>query len=830
MVAKQLFNGRLFTGCHGSVKLLVIMLATRHSPTSGEYRDKKMKAGVSGSCATMQEANCSSICNANDLYTCGKSSQTALQLKMNTQVNHSKNIAVPQYLVVPSRRWNYVMPKTVIGFWTRSSVKYKNILKVYENFKGTDFFARNLTTNCSQGFESEVEKLLADLKANSIKNNIDRVNLSVGSLLGTPEFWLLCYESIKSNPGVHNLGGSSMLNFNKQPNSLDGINLDFFQSLSYSISKGNFQFGPMKRIEIPKPDGGLRPLALADSRDKIVQKGMSVILECLSEHRFLECSFGFRRGKSCHDALSFIQKKVPSGLWAIEGDINNCLDRFDHKKVVSLIKKKYVSHQVFIDLIYKALKVKIIKIDSSFKQKVGSSQGSLVSPIFCNIYLNELDRFVNESDVLAKFRRGKPATVNSKFTTLLKPTKEELETGKKIKKLRGKLKMWKYFHKLRVSKLKLAKIQNIKRNKFTGKNRKYAYVRYADNFIIFVWGTKNDCLEIKLLVKNFLKGNLDLELSSAKTKITNLKKEKANFLGFLLWQSPSTLLSSKSDVNPIGKIDRLKMNSKFRGATMQVPRLRITFSIDKILRELVDKGLLRFKAGKFFPTSYKPALQYDISNIVNYIKRVFRSIANYYGFSNNWYDAKSLYNYFGRFCAAMTIAHKTKSKVSKVFKKYGNNLTITSSENKIIAKFDLLSNKIFKRNVKNNFDDLPPNTSNLLVENLKIAKQHLIKWPCVICGEKAEMHHVKHVRKVLNKKKPGSFNAYLEAMQLVNRKTLPFCKLHYQMIHNGDYDGESLKSLFESFKKNGVGFNKFKAAKLIKKSEANPQSNKKKFE
>lgn len=833
-VAKQLFNGRLFTEIHNSVKLLVLLLATRHSPIWGANRDKKIKALVWGSCATVQEAVCSSICNANDLHACGNSSQTALQLKMEMKVNHSKSIAVPKFVVSPSRRWNHVTPKTVIGFWTRSPVKFKNMLNVCGNFKGTDFFVRSLTTDCPQGFELEVEKLLADLKANSIENNIAKVNICVGFLLGMPEFWMLCYERIKSNPGCFSSfssEGSYILDSNEKPNSLDGIDLDFFQKLSSSILKGNFKFGPMRRIELPKSYGSSRFFANADSRDKIVQKGMAVILECLSEHRFLECSFGFRHGKSCHDALAFIQKKVPSGLWAIEGDISKCFDHFDHKKLASLIKKKYVNQQVFIDLIYKALNGKIVKFDSFFKKKLEDTfQGSFVSPILYNIYLNELDTFVVKSDVLAKFRGGKAATANSKFVALLKPTKEELKTGETIKKLRGKLKMWKYFHKLRVSKLKIAKIQNIQRTKFSGKNRKYAYVRYVDNFVIFVWGTKNDCLEIKSLVKIFSKGNLHLDLSGEKTRITYLKKEKTNFLGFQLWQSPSTLPSCKSDVNPLGKIDRLKTNSKFRGATMQVPRLRITFSMDTILRKLVDKGLLKFKAGKFFPTSYKPALQYDISNIVIYIKAIFGKIAYYFGFAHNWYDAKSLYNYFGRFCAAMTIAHKTKSKVPKVFKKYGNNLTILSGENKVIAKFDLLSNKIFKRNVKNNFDSLPPNPSNLLVENLKIAKQHLIKWPCVICGEKSEMHHIKHVRKMLSKKKSGSFDAYLEAMRLVNRKTLPVCKFHHQMIHNGKYDGESLKSLFESFKKKGVGFDKVKAAKLIKKIEVLASTQIKKFE
>jgi group II intron reverse transcriptase/maturase len=664
---------------------------------------------------------------------------------------------------------------------------------------------------------------LSRLREYSEQNNINEVNNCVDSLLRNPEFWTLCYESIKSNPGVNSPGGSS---FTGKAVTMDGINLEFFHKLSINIPKGRFNFGPIRKIDIPKPQGGVRPLGIADSRDKIVQKGMAVILEELSEHRFLDCSFGFRRGRSCHDAITYIKRKVPSGTWAIEGDISKCFDRFNHKKIVSLIRKKYISHQVFIDLLYKALKTRIISINSSFTSKIGTPQGSVVSPILCNIYLHELDIFINESEKLEKFRSAKAATANPKFKALLSVSKEEDEKAKNIKRSKGKLKYWKFLSKLRVSKLKLAEKKNVNRVIFKGKNRRIAYVRYADDFIIFVWGTKNDCLEIKKLVKNFLKGNLDLDLSEEKSHITDLKKSKADFLGFQIWQSPGKILSKKSDVNPYGKIDRVKMNSKFRGASMQIPRTRITFSMDEVLRKLVDKGLVRYKAGKFFPTSYKSALQYDIANIVLYIKSVFRGLANYYGFAHNWYDAKTLYNYFGRYCTAMTIAHKTKSKVPKVFKKYGSELTITDSNNKVIASFGVLSNANFKKNVSQSYVSFSgvKDIEQLLLVNLKVAKQHLILWPCVVCGAPAEMHHIKHVRKTLSKKKPGSFNYYLEAMRLVNRKTLPVCKYHHNSIHAGKYDKDSLSNLFDSFKKNGVGFNKNKAKALVSKAPTSEKS------
>lgn len=120
-----------------------------------------------------------------------------------------------------------------------------------------------------------------------------------------------CYGSIKSNPGIHSPGGSLL---EGSTISLDGINLDYFKSLALVIKSGRFRFGSTKKTSTPKPDGKERQLGIANSRDKIVQKGMAVILEQISDHRFYNCSFGFRRGKSAHDAIAYIRRKVPSGL------------------------------------------------------------------------------------------------------------------------------------------------------------------------------------------------------------------------------------------------------------------------------------------------------------------------------------------------------------------------------------------------------------------------------------------------------------------------------------------------------------------------------------
>ena len=828
MVAKQESKGIKFIWIHRQDKFSALILWIESISILNNCRVKKMKVRIKGSCATVlalfKYINNSSILFNKDFHTCGLSTRTLNRLLIKVLcTNYLKMITDPKQLVSSPLCISHVMPTTLIGCGTRSSVMFKHKLKAYRNSKGAGKFVRNLSTSCIDLSEDWLTNELRSLGLNSRKNNIAKVNMNVNSLLSSPEFWVYCYESIKSNPGVLSPGGSLDGSVNL---SIDGIDLEYFNLLAKKIKSGRFLFGPTRKTIIIKPGEGGRPLGIADSRDKIVQKGMAVILEQVADHRFSNASFGFRKGKSAHDAISYIRSKVPSGMWAIDGDISKCFDNFDHKRLVSLIRKKYVDHQIFSDLLYKALKVKIISVEGSFINKIGTPQGSVVSPILSNIYLHELDLFVLESDFLSKYRSNKSIRGNYAFTKFMKLKDHEILEAENVRISKGKKKYWSFLHKLRIAKLKEAaklKIPRLKPNSF---NRKITYVRYVDDFIIFVWGTKNDCLEIKKLVGNFLKSQLSLDLSKEKTKITYLKKDKAKFLGFELWQSPSRIPSFKKDVNPKGILDRNNKDLKYRAATLQVPRLRITFSMNSVLVKLVDKGLVRYKDGKFFPISYKSALQYDISNIIIYLKAVFRGLANYYGYCHNWYDAKTLFNYFGKYCVAMTIAHKTKSKVPKVFAKYGNELEVTNAKGKVISFYGSLSNAAIKRKSVNDFtnNDAVPSIENLLLKHFNLAKIHLIHWPCVICGKSGEIHHIKHVRQVLKKKSSKSFNTYLEAMRLVNRKTLPVCREHYLQIHSGDYDGVFLNKLFATFKSKGVGFNELNAKSLVEKSSGKTEA------
>lgn len=708
---------------------------------------------------------------------------------------------------------SYVMAGPVTGVGPRSPERRGSPLKVGLSVRGAAWKNPRRALATTSGSEVDWDGLrvalpgtLRTLTEASIRGDMEVVNRVTKGLLSNPAFYLHCYESLKSNPGMMARGGAEG---SETVETLNGPSREHLVALARKVGSGQFQFGPIRQVEIPKRSGGTRPLGIAGSRDKIVQKAMAVILEAVSEHRFYEGSFGFRRGRSAADAMAFIKRRVPSGCWAVEGDIAQCFDSFDTRRLSSLVAKHYVSYQIYIDLLRMSLRARVVTLTSSWTRSAGTPQGSVLSPILANIYLHELDRFVTASEELRKFRgEGKAATPGS-YVAALKLTPAEAAAADAVRANKGKRKYWKYLHKLRTAKLRSLRARGVPRRTLSDDTRRLLHVRYADDFVVFVWGSREDAVEVRDRLRRFLRGQLDLKLSETKTRITHMRTDKVNFLGFQIWQTEPQL-TQRRDVNPRGERDPIRVQARFRGAIYSRPRVRITFSMEEVLSKLVDKQLLIRKAdGSFFPRSYKPALSSDIPSIVHCLSAVFRGLAYYYGCCDNWYDAKSLVNYFGLYVAAMTIAHKTKSTVRKVFTKYGESLTIRSGNGRVLASWPKFSDRA---SLGGNLLNHPgpevrgaKGLDQLLVQHLRLARQSWVLLPCAICGHPVtEMHHVRSVAKALRTKKPGSLNYYLEAMRMANRKTVPLCREHHQQVHRGAYDGPSLRSMLGFFADQGA--------------------------
>lgn len=226
----------------------------------------------------------------------------------------------------------------------------------------------------------------------------------------------------------------------------------------------------------------MRPLGIPSFTDKLVQEAVRIILEAIYEPIFMDTSHGFRPNRSCHTALQSVKYEFRGARWFIEGDIKGCFDNINHNVLVSCINKK-IKDARFTKLIYKFLKAGFVDDFVYNNTYSGCAQGGIISPILANIYLHELDKFVEN---LSK-EFNEPAT--EKFTADYRKAQNAMAvTRKKIKKAENaddeveKAELLKVYKSQRATLLKTpCKSQT---------DKKLKYVRYADDFIIGVNGSK----------------------------------------------------------------------------------------------------------------------------------------------------------------------------------------------------------------------------------------------------------------------------------------------------------------------------------------------------
>jgi len=203
--------------------------------------------------------------------------------------------------------------------------------------------------------------------------------------LFNPDLFLLAYSNIYANEGNMTVGTNG--------DTIDGFNIDKVNTVIEKLKQETYRPTPVRRTYIPKKNGKRRPLGIPSFTDKLVQEVVRMLLQAIYEPVFKDTSHGFRPNRSCHTALVQVKTTCKGTNWAIEGDIQGFFDNINHAKLLKLLARKIADGR-FLNLIEKFLKAGYMEFRQVHHSLTGTPQGGIVSPILANIYLHELDVFM----------------------------------------------------------------------------------------------------------------------------------------------------------------------------------------------------------------------------------------------------------------------------------------------------------------------------------------------------------------------------------------------------------------------------------------------------
>lgn len=610
-----------------------------------------------------------------------------------------------------------------------------------------------------------------EIMLNNFSKQTEKVGYKFNKLyknLYNIELYTRAYGEIYSKEGNMTPGSDGQ--------TIDGFSMERVEKLIESLRDLSYQPNPARRVYIDKKSGGKRPLGIPSINDKLLQKVIAEILEAIYEPIFKESSHGFRRNKSCQTAIVSIKKKYTGAKWWIEGDIKGFFDNINHQVLINLLRKK-IQDERFLNLISKFLKAGYIEDWKFHNTQSGTPQGGIISPVLANIYLHELDEYME--DIANGFNKGKKR----------KRCKEYRLWEDRTTRISKKMKLtWSNISQEEkdelLKKLKYYKSEKIK---LPGKDpmdedfKRVQYVRYADDFIVGVIGSKRDAEDIKQKIKGFIQENLKLELSEEKTKITNAG-DKARFLGYDVFVSNSQIASKSSS----GIISR-----NVSGHVL------ISMPHDKIREFMFKNSYIKETKGNVWKAIHRSYLiNCDALEIISTYNAEIRGFYNYYNIA---YDVHRLGNFHQliRLSCLRTLASKHKTSAKKILGNQVNgvkyaldgNLGVFYKTKKKDNNFRPFYNDGYKyqreivKATESEIDNLPNTIIYSASRNSLIVRLNALT--CENCGIKddsPEVHHVKKLKNLKGKK------AWEKKMIGRNRKTMVLCKSCHVDLHAGKLD------------------------------------------
>ena len=565
-------------------------------------------------------------------------------------------------------------------------------------------------------------------------------------LLYNRNLYLRAYGRIYSNQGATTKGTTA--------ETVDGMSLAKIDRIIDELRYERFRWTPVRRGNLPKSNGGTRPLGLPTWTDKLLQEVIRMILDAYYEPQFSDRSHGFRPGRGCHTALSNVVDYWTGVRWFVEGDIQGCFDNIDHDVLLSVLGEKLHDNR-FLRLLKYLLTAGYIEDWKYGRTLSGTPQGGVVSPILANIYLDRLDKFV-ENVLIPAHTRGTARQKNPAWTRLKNRAAYYRKKGD-----------FTLATQLRKQMQHLPSVDPLDPD-----YRRLRYVRYADDFVLGFSGPKADAEQIRESLGTFLRDSLKLELSKEKTLITHATSQAARFLGYeLVNQHANDQLDSNGKRKVNGRIG-LRVPAKV---------------IEQHCHAYMSNGKPVRRTGFHNDEDY---------TIVSRYQAEFRGIVQYYLLAYNvshfgrlqWVMGKSL---------AQTLANKHKTTSAKIFRRYKSTVQTAHGERACLEVVKQQGEG--KRPLVARFGGIPlkRNRQAVLVDQqpqrYRTERNELIKRlladECEMCGSTVdiEVHHIRALRD-LNVKGRREKPKWVQVMAARRRKTLVVCRTCHLNAHDGSWN------------------------------------------
>ncbi len=675
------------------------------------------------------------------------------------------------------------------------------------------------------------ERLVKRLNSLSNSKAESRVK-DLHTLLYDESLWFQAYQNIYSNKGAFTKGSDDS-------DTLDNFDKERISKIIASLKDESFKCKPARRINIPKANGSTRPLSIPCGTDKLVQEACRIILEAIYEHKFSDSSHGFRPGRSCHTALQKVSTWMGTKWW-IEFDIKGCFDNIDHTILIKLLEKR-IDDQKFLGLIRKFLNAGYLDNFQYHNTFSGTPQGGIISPLLANVYLNELDQFVdrlcesknnkeitnnisekykNLNDNVNNYRRAlenwksqlyktdkfiKLNILGKTFTNEVDDIIREcimLKKQNKNRKLRkectkiglltnlselewyGAFKIHELRNKVEEYEKKLEESKkirdNIKRTEINPEFERLHYVRYADDFILGYIGTKQGSQGIFDSIVNYIESNLKLEVSKSKSGI-DFGIEKVLFLGYNI-SMPEFTDSKTSFENSVG-------NKVIRKRNITRPTFKVP--TEKAIKFVSKKGYGSYVENT---STCRTFLQnFDEIEIIKQYNSELRGLIQYYKHAVNCKSVIGKVQWLWQYSLLKTLASKHKCTVAQVFKQKIVKVKLDPTTKSKIwyvefegSQFDVFNiryvdyiNMFYAKDIFVNDVEF-----TWQISKRSSALRKLIANECEICGTTNTettiiLHHPNQIRTI-----PKNIPEWERVNRMRNRKTIALCHDCHMRIHH----------------------------------------------